>query len=170
MKWQNIGCIFFNKLLANGLFLLLPLWSYCPDKQIQTHECISRRTHKHWTITIDGYSLYQPHRKRALQNCCEWTASTWVGVPDGGLEQTLAVLAVPGGDNLEAGAVAVPRCETLRVLGCHARGRSVRASEHNWHWHLERLSGKTIIGRSKNLTINSNNNRFNNKHCHVIYC
>ena len=63
--------------------------------------------------------------------------STWIIVADGGLEETLAVLGRVGRDDFEAGALRVPGGEALRVLGCHARRRTVRATEHHWHWHLE---------------------------------
>lgn len=46
------------------------------------------------------------------------------------------VLGGEGGDDLEAGHVAVPGREALGVLGSHACWWSVGASEHDWAVHL----------------------------------
>ena len=54
-----------------------------------------------------------------------------IGVPDGGFEQSLAVLGVVGADDFQAGTVSVPCRETLRVLRCHSSRAAIRPSEHD---------------------------------------
>mmetsp|Transcript_1363 Transcript_1363/g.3497 ORF Transcript_1363/g.3497 Transcript_1363/m.3497 type:complete len:405 (-) Transcript_1363:77-1291(-) len=59
-----------------------------------------------------------------------------VRVADGGLEETLGVLGVPGRDDLEARALREPRRVALRVLGRGPGGRAVGSSEDHGHGHV----------------------------------
>merc|ERR1719225_1571021 len=59
-----------------------------------------------------------------------------VGVPDGCLQKTLAVLRVIGRDDLKPRAVSIPGSEALGMLSSDALGAAVGSPEHNWNVHL----------------------------------
>lgn len=58
-----------------------------------------------------------------------------VGITDGGLEETLAVLGAPGGDDLEPGDRAVPSGVALTVLGTHTGSGTIGPTEDNGAIH-----------------------------------
>lgn len=71
----------------------------------------------------------------------------WVGITDGGLEQSLGILCRVWSDDLQAGNGAVPRRVVLRVLSGHTLGEAVGSTECDVAWldttgHVVCLGGR----------------------------
>lgn len=78
---------------------------------------------------------------------------TWVWVPDGSLEQSLAVLGCVGGDDLEARAVGVPGGEALRVLSAHTHCSTIWTTEYHRDVDLEQRESLALVGKIISLIV-----------------